>query len=307
MSNIKALTECLVVTPTIRIWSGQVTLKREHLTAVTGLPPRSLVSDGAMRIIDPKALTQLESQRRCVNRDLGGIGLKTDLGFLINPAKEAEVIAEMESRKAKFLQARDQLSLDYDVLCTKWETENPGFEALLKRHRPSAATVTNACRFGYSIHKIVPMETEAGLESFAEAAKAATTDLAEDIASNARQILKDSFEGRESVTQRAVNVVRQLVDKLKGFTMFDPRIAPTTDALESVLGGLPKHGPLDTTQTLILGAMLKSMTDASTLLNLGSGTSASDETEDADEGIAPDATQPAATGCNQTMGTAVLF
>ena len=277
----KALSDVIVVTPVIRIWSGQVTMRRdEDLSGASGLPPKELVSDGSKRILDPKALTKMESQRRCVNRDLARLGVRSPMGFLITPTSETAVHEGMAARKVDFIAARDALVSDYDRLCTQWEAKNPGFEQLLRRNRPTAAEVAKACDFDYAIYKVSAVDSEMGQERFETVAKATTSALAEDISANAKAILKDSFDNRESVTQRAVNVVRELVRKLQSFTMFDPRILPTAKALGKVLEDMPKTGPLDTTQTLIVGAMLRSMCNPDQLLTLGIGEVAEEEEEE---------------------------
>lgn len=268
-SNSQALSDVIVVVPVIRIWSGQVTLRRdEDLNTASGLPPKTLVSDGGKRVIDPKALTVLETQRRCVNRDLAQLGIKSPMGFLISPEREKEVHEEMERRRGLFENALGDLIASYDRLCTEWESANPGFESFLRRNRTLASDVQRACSFTYATYRVAPVDSDVGKEQFEEVAKSATHSLVEDIASNASAILKESFDGKEKITQRTVGVVRELVRKLRGFSMFDPRILPTADALDKVLSGLPKTGSLDTIETLILRAMVKSMTDADQLLKI---------------------------------------
>lgn len=300
----KALSDVIVVSPVIRIWSGQVTLRRdEDLSTASGLPPQALVSDGAKRVIDPKALTPLESQRRTVNRDLARLGIRSPMGYLIAPSRETEVHEEMDIRKQRFNAARDDLVNSYGALCTQWEAKNPGFETLLRRNRPEARDIAAACDFDYAIYKVEAVASERGMERFNAVAKATTSSLAEDIASNARLILKNSFDGRESVTQRAVNVVRELVLKLEGFTMFDPRILPTAQALDCVLRDLPKSGPLDTSQTLILGAMLRSMTDPEQLLQIGEASGRDESSEENETLPAP----PPVRATRESAAAAVLF
>ena len=265
--NVTALESVVVFTPAVRIWSGRVSVRRaEDLVSASGLPPEALVSDGAKRVVDPKVLTQLESQRRFVNRYLARVGIRSSMGFLVNPADENEVHAELAKRRIAFDDARRELIDGYDVLCSQWERANPGFEWLLRRNRPTAIEVAAACEFEYATYRLTPADSEEGKLRFNAVGKAATSALIDDITTSASALIRDSFSGRETVTQRAVNVVRDLVNKLSSFGMFDPRVGPTAEALEKVMAGIPAKGPLDPTNTLIVGALLRSMTDPDELL-----------------------------------------
>lgn len=280
---VTALQSVVVITPQIHIWSGKVTVKRnEDLTSASGLPPEALVSDGTKRVIDPKHLTKLETQRRNVNRYLARVGIRSSMGYLVQPEDEAEVHRELSKAQVQFEEAKADIVAKYGLLCREWECQNPGFEALLQRNRPDALAVAAACDFDYATYQLTQAESPEGKRRFESVGKAATSALVEDVTKSASDLLKNSFKGRDSVTQRAVNVVRELIDKLKGFSMFDPRVGPAAAALEKVLIGVPTKGPLGPTDTLIVGALLRSMSDPDELLRAGANQAAVAD-EDCDE------------------------
>lgn len=283
MSVVQALKESIILVPQIHIWSGQVTLNRtEDLSTASGLPPKTLVSDGSKRIIDPQALTPLETQRRAVNRDLARMGVVSPMGYLITNDMEAEAHKLVEERRTKFDAARADLINNFDRLCHEWEQKNPGFEELLRRNRPDVSAVAAACNFDYAMARMEAVDSDLGRERFEAAAKATTSAVIENVCSSASGILKNSFEGRDRVTQKAVNVVRELVAKLRGFAMFDARIIPATDALERTISQVPKTGPLDGAQTLIISTMLQAMAEPDKLLSMGivTGDAAKEDQED---------------------------
>lgn len=282
---VKALQNVIVITPDIRIWSGRVSVKRnEDLISASGLPPEQLVSDGAKRVIDPKVLTPLESHRRCVSRYLARVGIRSTMGYLIQPEKEQEVHDELARRQAQFDDAKAELIAGYDALVRTWETKIPGFEGLLRRNRPNAIEVAAACEFDYATYRLVEAESEEGKQRFEAVGKAATSALVADVTTSAASLYRDSFQGKQKVTQRAVNVVRELITKLRDFSMFDPRVGPTADALEKVLKDVPHKGPLAPTETLIVGALLRSMRDPDELLRHGRIEDAVHGDEDDSEG-----------------------
>lgn len=281
--NTQALHDVIVATSDIRLWSGQVTIKREELASVEGLPPSNLVSDGSKRIINPKALSPLESQRRHVNRELARTGLASPMGYLIAPQDEQKIHDLMGERRQKFGELRDDLLSNFDKLCLEWEAANPQHVEMLRFNRPDASTVAAACSFSYCVYQMAPVKGALGASTFSQMASATAGTLADDVASNARAILRDSLSDQRNtaITQKAVNVVRDLVKKLRSFAMFDTRITATANALDSTLQLIRKVGPLDTSEVIILKAMLREMTDASTLFNYGSGQTANIPDDDA--------------------------
>lgn len=293
--NTQALHDVIVATSDIRLWSGQVTVKREELSSVEGLPPSNLVSDGSKRIINPKALSPLESQRRHVNRELARTGLVSPMGYLIAPSDEQKIHDLMADRRKKFNDLRDELLSNFDKLCLEWEAANPAHVEMLRFNRPDASTVAAACSFNYCVYQMAPVKGSLGADTFSAMASATAGTLAEDIASNARAILKDSLSDQRNtaITQKAVNVVRDLVKKLRSFEMFDSRITVTADALDRAMQGIRKVGPLDASEVLLLKMMLRDMTDASTLFDYGSGRFANIPDDNEIQVVAPQLVLPA--------------
>jgi len=267
---VEALQSVVVITPAISIWSGRVTVKRqEDLASAAGLPPESLVSDGAKRVIDPKHLTPLETHRRGVDRYLARVGSRHKMGFVISPDQEDEVHKELADREAAFNQAKAELVSNYDLFCLQWENQNAGYEGLLRRNRPTVLQVSAACEFDYATFRLTQAESAEGKRRFETLGKDVVTGLIEDVSQSADRLISESFHGRAKVTQRAVNVARELVQKLRNFSRFDPRLGVAADALAEVLKGVRSKGPLDPTEAMIVTAMLTAMSDPDKLLAYG--------------------------------------
>lgn len=293
-STVNALKSVVVITPAVRIWSGRVTVRRhEDLTTASGLPPEAIVSDGAKRIIDPKHLTVLESQRRGVDRYLAKVGIRSPMGFLIKPEDEGEVYAELQRREVLFNEAKAELVSNYDRLCGQWEAKNAGHEQLLRRNRPTALQVAEAIEFDYAPFKLSESDSDEGKARFESVGKAATSALINDVTTSAANLFRDSFKGKQSVTQRAVNVVRDMIEKLRAFSMFDPRVGPAADALEKVLTDVPQKGPLGPMDTMIVGGLLRSMSDPDALLSAGADQGGVDDEQAENETSTQDAIQQA--------------
>src|SRR5690606_7382226 len=143
-----------------------------------------------------------------------------------------------------------------------------------------------AIEFDYAPFKLSESDSEEGKARFESVGKAATSALITDVTTSAANLFRDSFKGKQSVTQRAVNVVRDMIEKLRAFSMFDPRVGPAADALEKVLADVPKKGPLGPMDTMIVGGLLRSMSDPEALLSAGADNGGVVEEEDDQEVVA---------------------
>lgn len=271
-SNTQLLTEAIIVTPLIDVWSGEVTVHRDvDLPSAADLPPSRIYSDGRKRVINPKVIAKLQSQRRMTQADLAKFGFRSPVGYIIAPDKEKALYEALEERKQAFEDAKADLIQNLDVYYAEWEQEPEAapFTAFLKRNRPDAARVSAACSYDFAVFRVAPVDSEVGQQQFEAVAKTTVPALMQDIASSARDIVKSSIGDRPKVTQRALIPVRALVSKMRSFCMFDPRILPTAEALEQVLDGLPRMGPLSDSDTLILKSMLASISDPDNVLAAG--------------------------------------
>lgn len=271
-SNTQLLSEAIIVTPLIDTWSGQVTVKRDvDLPSNADLPPNRFYSDGRKQVINPKVIAPLQSQRRMTHADLAGFGFKSPVGFIILPEKEQEIYDLLNTRKSAFEAARDDLVQNLDRYYSEWENEAEAkpYTAFLQRNRPGAAYVAAACRYDFAVFRVSPVDSEVGQRQFESVAKATVPALVQDIASAAQDIVKSSLGNKSRVTQRALIPVRALIEKMRGFCMFDARILPSADALQQVLDGLPRTGPLSDAETLILRSMLASISDPDDVLAAG--------------------------------------
>lgn len=266
------LCDAIVVASLTEVWSGKITVSRDQDLSDTArgqLPPHTIYSDGQKQVIKPSILAKLESQRRKAQRDLLSIGFKSPLGYIIAPQHEADLYASMDECRDGFNAARQDLVDNLDQHYAQWELDNPGHEAFLRRKRPTATDVAARCKFDFAVFRVAPVDSDQGLQQFEAVAKATVPSLVQDIASNAKAILKNSFKQRACVTQRSMTAVRELVAKLQGFSMFDPRIHPSAKALESIVNGVPSKGPLSHMETTIIASMLRTLSDPDEVLAIG--------------------------------------
>jgi len=271
MSNTQILSDAIIISLDIRVSSGSRTIgSDEAIPGVNGKPPAHLVANGRTRYIDTKAFNPLETIRRGAARDLETIGVKTPIGYVVPPQKEAEAYAAMDQRKLEFVAALATLKQDFDGYCSEWEQkpENAAYEVLIQHRRPTADQSVAFCGFEYAAYRAAPVESEKGKSQFASMANATVSAIAIDIAANAEKIA-EIVGGKERVTQRTVSSVKELISKLDSFAMFDKRIGPAADALRQIVSTFPQVGPLDAANTLILGSMLQSIADPASLLAIG--------------------------------------
>jgi len=271
MSSTKMLADAIIISLDVRISSGSRTIgSDEKIPGVNGKPPAHLVANGRTRYLDTKVMAPLETIRRGAQRDLEAIGVKTPIGYVIPPVKETDALAVLQTRQAEFNLAVATLKMDFDTACKEWEEkpENVPYQALIRHRRPTADQTVNFCGFNFALYRAAPVESEAGRSTFANMADATVSAIAVDIAASAEKIA-EIVGGKDRVTQRTVGSVKELIAKLDSFSMFDKRIGPSADALRQIVASLPSNGPLDAANTMILGSMLQSISDPSSLLAIG--------------------------------------
>jgi hypothetical protein len=270
MTKDISLNGVVMVRPLIEITTGTVAINRStELASVAGeLPPTTVVSDGRKRILNTRRLAPLFNCRRAVERLLEREGAPFLGATLVPQHRLAEVEAKIAEVEAQFAQELDNLANKLDDAYQEWEDAYPAWSSLLKTNRLSPLELKQRCRFKVAFFKPAPPDEDVG-ERFAESMQEAVPAILSDAAGEAERLLTEFCTGRDSVTQKVVNAVRRLLSKLEGFSMLDPRVAPSVDGFRAVLEGLPRAGKLGGRDFSMLTALLRQIADPHRILEHG--------------------------------------
>lgn len=271
-----SLTGMVLYYPLIEVWSGTVKVTREtDLAAAKGdLPPEDLVSDGRKRVIAKDPLAPFLAIRKRVERLLGHLGIRLLGGYAVPVESTSEIEAELPKMEKEFLDARDELVANLGLHYMNWEVAHPSWTDMLKRERPDENVVSARCAFHVGCIRAESPDgstSAAAATRFTAIANSALPTLLQETADQAEKLL-EHFTGKVSCTQKSVNSVRRLVDKLEAFAFLDQRVRPMVDVMQAQFNRLAKTGPIDALGTTSLLWVLKQLADPETMLQHGQGT-----------------------------------
>ena len=126
----------------------------------------------------------------------------------------------------------------------QWADAHPEWEEAIRRCPPDVSRIASQLKFDFQVFRIAaPADGDApandGLE---RAVSGLSRQLYREIAVQARSALRRSFEGKSSVSQRAVRVITVIAEKLDALSYLDGGIRPALDKVRSVRDTLPKTG-----------------------------------------------------------------
>ena len=272
---IRELAGVVIVAPQIHTWSGAVKVCRElDLEDAKGkLPPIDLVSDGQKRLLHPRHLAPLkDTPRKAAERCLDKQGFRLINGFAV-PEQATDVVQQsLGALKADFGRALDELCRNLDAYYAQWETDHPGWEAILRHRRPSAAEVRSRCSFDWVMYRPAPVTsdlTDPTNQGLVRAGQGALSALLDSIALSAERIWQASYRGKSRVKASALRPLRQLVSKLAGFGVLDTRIVPAARGMLDLIDQLPREGTLTESNTTAAAGLILQLQDPVRLLDHG--------------------------------------
>jgi len=267
-SDITVLDNLIALNLDVKIWTARKKLTPADFGGAE-LPPEELASLGNKKICDPKELRIFGTLKaRAVNlldrtgiRFLGGWGVPED--------KADEVVTELTSIRAEFLNAKAQFLSRYDEAVKDWIIQHPGWENLIGSSSVSADYVRSRLDFRWQFFKLVPPNDSVvghGLQN--EVSELGGT-LFDEVAKAASDTWKRCFEGKDKVTHKALSPLRSIHCKLAGLTFVEPRVVPVVDLLDTAFNRVPKRGYIHGSALVMLQGVVSLLRDPITLVAHG--------------------------------------
>jgi len=228
----------------ILCWTGSKTLQPEDLGLNRdALPPEKLVHLGSKQLIDPKDLAVFTTTRAAARRACLAVGIRFMGGFIVPNLKVADLLSELEMLEHKFNDEKLGFLRDFEAMIGHWVKENPAWESLIRGSQLSAGKVSGRLSFAVQAVKLAAPAavTHGGLD---RATQGLSGTLFQEVATLARDSLRNSFLGRDSVTQRALRPLRAIQQKLDGLGFLDQRVRPVYQDIEITLAVLPRKGEI---------------------------------------------------------------
>lgn len=238
------------------IWSGARRLHKSDLFKVNpdDLPPDTMASLGSMKVFDPEGLKIFQKLKRRAERKALDMGVRFLNGAAVPVERLQGLATEIEAIKVEFEEAREVFLSEYDKAVENWLAQFPDWKEVLQRAVLPRQVVAGRLSFDFQVFHIQEAaEDKGGVD---RVTKGLGGQLLKEIAQDARVLLEKSYLGREKVTQKAINPIREMLAKMDGLAFVSPVAPPVIRRIKATLDTLPKQGPVEGSQFNALVGLL---------------------------------------------------
>ena len=259
ITDIKVADKMLVVAPDIRIWSARTKMQPEDYGVdKDNLPPDDIATLGVKKLCPPEKLAVFGKLKSRAVSLLSRVGVPFMPGSWLIPADAAGAINKALTQiQAEFNHARDTFMAEYDATCKAWVAQHRDHTAMLQNSMASPDYVLSRISFSWKAFALRMTRNSNIKEELANLGNS----VFEDIAKEARVVWREVFEGRETVTQRALSPIRQLGEKLRGLAFVNPHVAQAAYLTQSCLEAMPAKGNIEGTNLGMVMALLTLLSD----------------------------------------------
>ena len=226
---------------------------------------------GSLKLCDPAELKELakikrRAERACERRAVRFLG-----GYATDEKNIDDLAGTLDDLKAEFDTAAARIVANLEDSVDAWVSDHPQWAEAIRRQPPDVKRIAAQLRFDYQVCRVGPVADDGasinhGLE---RAASGLQGQLYSEIAAQARTTLKRSFEGKESVGQRALGSLKTMTEKLDALSYLDGQIRPVLDEIEVVRDALPKTGSIAGSDLVRVVGLLSLLGDEARLAGFG--------------------------------------
>lgn len=249
MSSLAVLDKTVCLMLRVSLWTGRRRLRAEDLgETAQSLPPGDLASLGSLKLCNPKRLARLGAIKRAAERECERVCASFLGGYATDETNIIALMAALTAHETRFTAEAQAFAQGLQEEILRWTALHPRWKGLIERVLPDEKHVLSRFQFSVRAFRVgapssVPTDLiNAGL---AEAAQGLSGQLFAEIEIEARAAWKASYEGKAAVGQKALRPLKAILKKLIALQYLDARCEPIIRQFESVLGSLPKTGPIE--------------------------------------------------------------
>ena len=244
--NTQILDKTACVHIVCSIWSGRRRLHADDLDVDHDqLPPEDLASLGSLKLCDPSSLQRLNVLKRGAERACRRVCVRFLGGYATNLATLEELVVKLEKVKKAFDIEAAQFVSSFQRAIDEWIGQHPQWEEAIRKKLPDLTYICHRLSFNYQVYQVKPTTTATtSAPQLLTADQTLSNQLFSEIAQDATLAWKTSYEGRTEVGQKALRPIRTLREKLTALRYLDQRVGPIIAQIDSVLGAVPKQGPI---------------------------------------------------------------
>ncbi len=241
--NINTLDNLVICHIDCSIWSGRKKLRPEDFRLANGsqLPPKDVASLGSKKICDPEALAHFERLKKEAQRMCEHLGIRFLGGYALPENRIDQIVPELERIAREFSHCKQAFLDNYDQVTFDWIAKHPEFADAIRRALSPVGDVEQRLQFDFALYRMQAAEKAGRLE---EKVKDMGHTLFREVARDANELFDRSVAGKNQISQRALNPLRRLRDKLDGLTFLDHRVQPMVNSMDNLFVRLPKTGPV---------------------------------------------------------------
>ncbi|MBP3729932.1 MAG: DUF3150 domain-containing protein [Mailhella sp.] len=259
ITDIKIAAKTLVIAPDIRIWSARKKMQAEDYGAdKDSLPPDDIATLGVKKLCPPDKLRVFGMLKSRATTLLARHGVPFLPGSWLVPAdKAAEINDALGQIKADFDKEKESFLSDYDHTCADWISQHPEYAEMLQNSMASPDYVRSRLSFGwraFALRMTKHTNLKDELQHLGDSVFA-------DIAKEAAVVRREVFSDRDVVTQKALNPIRALGEKLRGLSFVHPLVASAASLVSSCLESMPPKGNIEGAHLGMVMALLTLLSD----------------------------------------------
>ncbi|MFO1431268.1 MAG: DUF3150 domain-containing protein [Candidatus Competibacteraceae bacterium] len=247
--DIQTLEQVVFIHLDFHLWSGRKKLRPEDLKNLTAaqMPPATLASLGSKRLCSPDDLAPGTRCRKQAERVCQLYGFRFLGHFAVPEPRLAALCRGLDVAVAEFNAWRRDFLSRYEAVIDHWVQQHPGWETIIHRAVEPVESVAARLSAGYQVFRIAPAaDAVDDTANVGLAVQAATLGdrLLLSVAQEAQMLWRESLQGRNQVSRRVLRPVLALREKLQGWALLDPTVAPIVQRIDLALAALPRRGPL---------------------------------------------------------------
>jgi len=239
--------ELVFVNLDISCWSGKKSLTPEDLGLDRSqLPPETLVSLGEKQLINPEALREFTTIRSAARRHCLAVGTRFMGGYAVPSAKAQGLLDQLTVLEQRYQTVRTAFLDTYDGQLAAWADQQPlEWQKLIREALVPAEYVGGRLNFAVqAVRFSAPSPQVVAHPGLEKALSGLSGQILSEISQQARETLEESFQGKTTVTRRALSPLKALRDKLDGLSFVDSGFRAVVLEIDRLLAGIPDRLPI---------------------------------------------------------------
>lgn len=239
--------ELVFVNLDISCWSGKKSLTPEDLGLDRSqLPPETLVSLGEKQLINPEALREFTTIRSAARRHCLVVGTRFMGGYAVPSAKAQGLLDQLTVLEQRYQTVRTAFLDTYDGQLAAWADQQPlEWQKLIREALVPAEYVGGRLNFAVqAVRFSAPSPQVVAHPGLEKALSGLSGQILSEISQQARETLEESFQGKTTVTRRALSPLKALRDKLDGLSFVDSGFRAVVLEIDRLLAGIPDRLPI---------------------------------------------------------------